>query len=158
MAEYRTIEVTPVAAKIGARVDGVDLTRPLPDATFAEIHDALMRHLVLFFRGQDLTDAQHIEFASRFGVPNIYPPNRARGIIEPLEWIEDTDTSPPKTDLWHTDVAFLPKPPEIAVLSMRSTPPVGGDTLWLNLYEVFDALSPVMQDLVTGLELDLHPG
>jgi taurine dioxygenase len=158
MAAYRTIEVTPVAAKIGALVDGVDLTQPLSDATFEEIHEALMRHLVIFFRDQDLTDAQHIAFASRFGVPNIYPPNRARGVIEPLEWIEDTDTSPPKTDLWHTDVAFLPDPPEVAVLSMRASPPVGGDTLWVNLYELFDALSPVMQDLVTGLELDLHPG
>jgi taurine dioxygenase len=158
MDTYRTISLTPVAAKIGARVDGVDLTRPLPEAQAAELHDALMRHLVLFFPDQDLTDEQHIAFASRFGTPNIYPPNRARGVIEPLEWIEDTESSPPKTDLWHTDVAFLPEPPEVAVLSMRVAPPVGGDTLWLNLYEVHDALSPVLQDLVAGLELDLHPG
>jgi taurine dioxygenase len=158
MREYRTIAVSPVAGKIGARVDGVDLTRALSDAQSGEIHDALMRHLVLFFRGQDLTDEQHISFASRFGTPNIYPPNRARGVIEPLEWIEDTESSPPKTDLWHTDVAFLPEPPEIAVLNMRAAAPVGGDTLWLNLYEVHDSLSPVMQELLAGLELDLHPG
>jgi taurine dioxygenase len=158
MDGYRTIDVVPVAARIGAQVDGVDLTSSLSEAQVAEIHDALMRHLVLFFRGQDLTDEQHIAFAARFGVPNIYPPNRARGIIEPLEWIEDSETSPPKTDLWHTDVAFMPKPPEVAVLNMRAAAPVGGDTLWLNLYEVHDALSPVMQELVAGLELDLHPG
>ncbi len=158
MEEYRTIQVSPVSARIGARVDGVDLTRPVPDPQMGEIHDALMRHQVLFFRDQDLTDEQHISFASQFGTPNIYPPNRARGVREPLEWIEDSEASPPKTDLWHTDVAFLPEPPEVAVLNMRATPPVGGDTLWVSLYEVHDALSPVMQDLLAGLEQDVHPG
>ncbi|HZP28419.1 MAG TPA: TauD/TfdA family dioxygenase, partial [Acidimicrobiia bacterium] len=66
--------------------------------------------------------------------------------------------SPPKTDLWHTDVAFLAEPPDVAVLSMRETPPTGGDTLWASLYAAHDALSPVMQELIADLEQDLHPG
>jgi taurine dioxygenase len=153
-----TIAVAPVTPALGARVDGLDLRRPLTDEQRADLRDALTRHLVLFFRDQDLTDEQHIAFASTFGEPNVFPTTRARGLDEPLEWIEDGPDSPPKTDLWHTDVAFLAAPPDVAVLNMRETPPTGGDTLWASLYAAHDALSPVMQDLIADLEQDLHPG
>lgn len=157
MTTYRNIEVTPLTGTIGAEIGGVDLRAP-SDEQVAEMHAALMDHLVVFVRGQDLTDDEHIALASHFGTPNIYPPNRARGVLRPLEFIEDDASSPPKADLWHTDVAFLPEPPDIAVLSMRESPPFGGDTLWCNLYGVHDALSPTMQALVADLRLDVHPG
>lgn len=155
---YDTIRVTPVTRAIGAQVDGVDLRAALSDHQVAEIRAALLRHLVLFFRDQDLTDAEHIGFASRFGPPNIYPPNRARGVLEPLEHIEDDEDSPPKADLWHTDVAFAPEPPDIAVLNIRDAPPFGGDTMWASLYAVHDNLSPGMREVIEHLELDVHPG
>lgn len=158
MTGYRTFDLVPVTPVIGARVDGLDLRRALDDAQRSELRDALARHLVLFFRGQDLTDAQHLAFASIFGKPNVFPTTAARGLDEPIEWIEDGPESPPKADLWHTDVAFLAEPPDAAVLNMRETPPTGGDTLWLSLYAVHDALSPAMQELVADLEQDLHPG
>jgi len=154
----RTLELAPLTPVIGARVEGLDLRHPLDEAQRAELRDALARHLVLFFRDQELTDEQHVAFASIFGEPNVFPTTAARGLDEPLEWIEDGPESPPKTDLWHTDVAFLSEPPDAAVLCMRETPPAGGDTLWLSLYAVHDALSPVMQELVADLEQDLHPG
>jgi len=154
----RTLELAPLTPVIGARVEGLDLRHPLDEAQRAELRDALARHLVLFFRDQELTDEQHVAFASIFGEPNVFPTTAARGLDEPLEWIEDGPESPPKTDLWHTDVAFLAEPPDAAVLCMRETPPAGGDTLWLSLYAVHDALSPVMQELVADLEQDLHPG
>lgn len=151
------LEIVPLTRHIGAEIRGVDV-RALDDDTFARIHQALMDHLVVFFRDQVLTDDEHIAFASRFGTPNIYPPNRARGVHVPLEWIEDTADSPPKADLWHTDVAFLPEPPDVAVLSMQDTPAAGGDTLWASLYAAHDALSPTMQALLAPLRWDVHPG
>jgi taurine dioxygenase len=155
---YRTIEVAPVTPAIGAVVTGVDLRAPVPEDRRAELHDALLRHLVLFFRGHDLSDEEHIAFASTFGEPNVFPTTRARGLDQPLEWIEDGPDSPPKTDLWHTDVAFLAAPPDVAVLNMRETPPSGGDTMWASLYAAHDSLSPAMRELVADLEQDLHPG
>jgi taurine dioxygenase len=153
-----TLTLTPVTSAIGAVVTGIDLRAPVTDEQRRELHDALARHLVLFFRGHDLTDDEHLAFASTFGPPNVFPTTRARGLDQPLEWIEDGPESPPKTDLWHTDVAFLAAPPDVAVLSMRETPPTGGDTLWANLYAAHDALSPAMRELVADLEQDLHPG
>ena len=81
-----TVEVTPIARSLGAVVSGVDLRERVSDDDFATIYDALMQHLVLFFRDQDLDDDQHLAFASRFGAPNVYPTTRARG-LEQIEHI-----------------------------------------------------------------------
>jgi taurine dioxygenase len=158
LAPYRTIKVTQLTTHIGALVEGVDLTRELAEEQAEEIRAALHDHLVIFLRDQEISDEQHLRFARHFGAPNVFPATRARGLDQPLEWIEDTPESPPKADLWHTDVAFLAKPPDVAVLSMQDTPPVGGDTLWLSLYALYDALSPALQGFIDGLEQDLHPG
>ncbi len=158
MAAYRTLEVTRLTPHIGAVIEGVDLRAALGEGQAQEIRDALHEHLVLFFREQPLTDAEHLRFARVFGTPNVFPATRARGLDEPLEWIEDTPDSPPKADLWHTDVAFLPKPPDVAVLSMQDTPPVGGDTLWLSLYAAYENLSEPLRAFLDGLSQDLHPG
>jgi taurine dioxygenase len=145
------IDVRPLTARTGAVVSGVDLREPLDDGTFAAVEKALHDHLVLFFRDQDLTDEQHLAFAGRFGAVN--PSPYADGA---LEWIEDTPESAPKADLWHTDMAFLAQPPDVAVLNMRETPDAGGDTLWANLYDVHDNLSPLLQAIVAPLRQDVR--
>jgi taurine dioxygenase len=152
------MKVTPLTPHIGAEISGIDLTAELNESTANAIRSALNQHLVLFFREQDLTDGEHLRFASIFGAPTVFPATRARGLDEPLEWIEDTPQSPPKTDLWHTDVAFLAKPPDVGVLSMQVTPPVGGDTMWLSLYAAYEAVSPPLRSFLDTLEQDLHPG
>jgi taurine dioxygenase len=159
VGSYRTIDVTPVTPAIGAQVDGLDLRSPLDEAQRAEVRDALMRHLVLFFRGQDLTEDQQLAFASNFGPPVTASINKARDADALLfVTLEDSADSPPQSDRWHTDVAFVAEPPDIAVLNMRDTPTVGGDTMWLSLYAAYEALSPTMQELIAGLDLELDLG
>jgi taurine dioxygenase len=155
---FEHIAVSRLTGTIGAEVSGVQLAGPIPDETAAELRRALVDHLVLFIRDQPLSDDQHIALARVFGQPNVYPATRARGLDVPLEWIEDTPDSPPKADLWHTDAAFLREPPDVGIISMLDVPPVGGDTLWLSLYALYDALSPSMKVIVNGLDQDLHPG
>jgi taurine dioxygenase len=150
--------VRPLTAGLGAVVDGLDARKPFEEGTAAWLRGVLREHQVVFLHNQDLTDEEHIAFASVFGRPNVYPVTAARGIDEPLEWIEDDENSPAKADIWHTDAAFMPEPPDIAVLNMRDTPPVGGDTLWLDLYGAYNGLSSVMQGFVDQLEQDVHPG
>jgi taurine dioxygenase len=139
-------------------VEGVDLREPLPDETRAELRRAVLEHLVIFLRDQPLSDRQHLDAAASFGRPNVYPVTRARGLDEPLEFIEDGPDSPPKTDLWHTDAAFLEQPPEFGMIQLQLVPPRGGDTMWCSLYGAYDALSPTMRELADGLEQELHPG
>ena len=62
--KYQNIEVQPIAGALGAEISGVDLSKPLSDEVFQDIHQALMDHLVIFFRGQELTPVEHINFIS----------------------------------------------------------------------------------------------
>ena len=62
-----SLTVTPVHPLLGADVRGVDLTRPLDDATFARIAEAFDDHSVLVFHDQPLTDEQQAAFGQRFG-------------------------------------------------------------------------------------------
>lgn len=157
--DYRTIEVEPMTAVLGARVHGVDATRPLPAAQSEELRRALREHLVLFLRDQPLSPDQQLALATTFGTPN-------PGSIDPRpnpspNWfleLEDNADSPPKADRWHTDVPFVPEPPDVALLQMRVTPPVGGDTLWTSLYAAYEGLSPVLREMIDPLELDLGLG
>jgi taurine dioxygenase len=159
MTGFETIEVTPITGVIGAEISGVDLRRPLRDTQRDEIHEALMRHLVLFFRGQELTEDEQLAFGAHFGPPVTASIDRRPGADELLfVSLEDNPDSPPKADRWHTDVPFVPEPPDIAILHMQVSPPVGGDTMWASLYGVYDALSPTMQSMIAGLELELDLG
>jgi len=152
------IDVIPLTAAVGAEVRGVDLRGPLPDHDRDDIRAALLRHLVLFFRGQDLTEEEQLAFASRFGPP--FSADVDPTASEPLLFVslEDTAADPPKADRWHTDMPFVARPPDIAVLSMMAAPAVGGDTLWASLYGAYDKLSPAMQAAVATLDLDLDLG
>jgi taurine dioxygenase len=149
-----------ITGRIGAVVHGVDLRGPIDDGTRESLRDGLAQHLVLFFRDQDLTDEQHLQVASSLGTVNhsAYAAPGATGAAACLEWIEDGPDSPPKADLWHTDVAFLDAPPDFAVLNLRVAPPSGGDTLWADLYGAYEALSPTLRAAIEPLELDLRPG
>ena len=61
MTDFQTISIKPLSPIIGAEVIGVDLTEPVREQTFQELHDALMKHLVLFFREQFITLDQQKE-------------------------------------------------------------------------------------------------
>jgi taurine dioxygenase len=156
VASFQTIEVEPLTATLGAEVRGVDVSHAIPDEQAAEMRDALTRHLLLFFRGCDVTEEQQLAFASVFGPPVSASTDPGQELL--FVTLEDGPDSPPQSDRWHTDLPFVAEPPDVAVLSMRSAAPVGGDTMWASLYAAYDALSPTMQDLVNGLELELDLG
>ena len=152
------LQMTPLTGSIGAVVEDFDLRGPLGPTEVGALKAGLLEWLVLFFPDQRLTDAEHIRVAEAFGEPNINPNSLARGVTHPLEWIEDNPDSPPKTDLWHTDVTFSPTPPDYGFLTNELTPERGGDTMWANLYAAYDALSPGMQRLADTLEQRVAPG
>ena len=78
-SELHTIEVRPLTPTIGAEVLGIDLGQPLTPSQFDQIHSALMRHLVIFFRDQHLSIEQHKAFGRRFGELDIHPTSRMEG-------------------------------------------------------------------------------
>jgi len=150
--EYRTIHVVPIAGALGAEIGGVDLASDLDGATVAEIRRAWLQHLVVFFRDQDLSPEAFLAFARRIGEPVEYP--FVKG-IEGFPEIIAVTKLPHETvnfgGIWHSDTAYLERPPMATMLVAREVPPYGGDTMWSNMYAAYEALSPGMQRMLDGM-------
>ena len=76
-----TLEAIPLSGAMGAEVRGADL-REVDDDTFAEIHNILLDHGMIFFRDQDITPAQQLALAKRWGEKN--SPRVAHPIVDQL--------------------------------------------------------------------------
>lgn len=151
--EYSRIEVRPIAGALGAEVSGIRLSDPLDDGTLGEIRGALLEHLVVFFRDQQLTPEQHKAFARRFGALDVH--DYVHGMREHPEIIEVLK-EPEERGLnfggvWHSDVTYQEAPALGSVLYALEVPPYGGDTLFANQYMAYEALSPAMRALLDGL-------
>jgi taurine dioxygenase len=141
------VQVEPVGGALGAEIHGVRLGS-LSDREFAAIDAALLEHLVLFFPDQHLSADEHVEFAVRFGEPEIHAFIRKLDDAHPQIVVLEEDD---RADFWHTDVTFSANPPLYSVLKMVTAPERGGDTMWLNQYLAYETLSAPMRDLLDGL-------
>ena len=150
---YSRIEVRPLAGALGAEIAGIDLSGPIDDATFAEIHKAHLEYLVVFFRDQEISDDDLAAFGRRFGELAPLPPHRQfHGKFPELLVIDKK----PEDKLnfgweWHSDTTHLEVPSLGSVLYAKIIPPVGGDTLFANQYMAYDTLSDGMKSLLDGL-------
>jgi len=147
-----SIRVDPIAGALGAEVAGVDLGRPLSAEIVAELRRALLDHLVLFFRDQQLTPGQLLEVARRFGTPIEYP--FVTGIDGYPEVIEVAKLEHERVNfggIWHSDTTYLERPPMGTLLLAREVPPAGGDTLFANMYLACETLSDGMRAMLERL-------
>ena len=146
------MEIHPVAGALGAEILGVDLARPLDDATIAAIRRVWLEHLVIFFRDQELPPARFLAFARRFGEPIEYP--FVKGLDDYPEIIPVLKLAHESVNfggIWHSDTAYLEAPPMASMLIAREVPAAGGDTEFANMYRAYETLSPGMQRLLDGL-------
>lgn len=143
----------PIAGALGAEIEGVNLADELSDETIGQIRQALLDHLVIFFRDQRLTPDQQIAFASRFG--ELEEHDFVKGMPDYPQIIrvvrEADETSMNFGGAWHSDVTHQECPALGSVLYGLDVPPVGGDTLFANQYLAYDALSSGMQKMLEGL-------
>jgi taurine dioxygenase len=150
---YETISVTPLSPILGAEIDGVDLSRPLGNQAFQEIHDALMEHQVVFFRDQEMTVDEHKAFGRRFGELHIHPAVPApEGHPEILTVHADENSTYVAGEGWHTDVSCDVEPPMGSILHLHKAPSPGGDTMFASMYAAYDALSAEMKSFLSGLK------
>lgn len=148
---YRDFEARPVSGAIGAEIHGLDLSAPLADETVAEIRQALLEHLVLFFRGQQLDPPGFMAFGQRFGPLSRYP--FVRGMDDFPDIVEVVKREDERINfggIWHSDTTYLETPPFATLLYACELPPMGGDTLFANMYGAYESLSPGMQRLLEG--------
>lgn len=146
------ITISKIAGAIGAEIGGVDLRRELPDETIAEIRRAWLDHGVIFFRDQEISSAQYLAFAGRFGTPIEYPFVRGLDgfpVITPVIKLEHERVN--FGGMWHSDTTYLETPPMGTFLMARELPPHGGDTMFANQTLAYEALSDGVKRTLDGL-------
>jgi taurine dioxygenase len=152
------LTVTRLSGSLGAEIRGISLESATP-ADADAIRSLLLEHLVLFFPDQSLTPDQHIAFGRLFGDLEAHP-NLSFDAERP-EFFElrAAGGAGAIADEWHSDLTCQDEPSVMAILNMAKCPPVGGDTMWANMYKAYDALSPAMRDFCEGLTAlhDAHP-
>lgn len=157
------VEVIPVSDALGVEVRGIDLA-DVEGATFATIRRAWFDHLVLLFRGQDITDAGVVAFSRRFGELDLAPPNETgkawlpdnpeilviSNVIEegaPIGSLGSDEAS------WHTDMNYMETPAKASCLYALEVPESGGDTEFCNMYAAYEALPDDLRARVEALTL-----
>jgi len=152
------IDVTRLAPHFAARIDGVDITRPVDDRTWGEIRAAFDEHSVLLFRGQRLDDDTQVAFSTRFGALEISRSmNPAAGTPFARQSNLDIKTGeviPPDDRrmiyqlanmLWHSDSSFKPVPSLCSLLSARIVPPEGGATEFASARAAYPSLPAALE-------------
>lgn len=147
MQDYVHIAVEPASRNCGAFVSGVDLKGPLEDAVYREIHAAMMRHQVVFFRDQGVTPQEQAAFARNFG-----PLRKARRSAfeisdnaPEVSVIVNDREHPPYIDHYHADGMFRAQPEFASMLKAERPPEMGGDTIFVSTVAAWKGLSDVMR-------------
>ncbi len=147
---YTRFELLPKSPTIGAEVVGVDLT-DLDDATFADLHRALLEWKVLFFRDCGLDAESHVALGARWGELEHHPfltnrPDRATTV----RFAKDESTVGYE-NVWHSDVSWRAVPSLGSLLRAVEVPPAGGDTLWADMGAAYEGLSEAVKQRIDGL-------
>ena len=154
-----------LAPGFGIEASGLDLSQPLPQASFDELMRAFFAGQVLVLRGQRLTPARFLDFARRVGPPephvidqfhhpefsDILILSNVRRDGQPLG-LADAGT------YFHTDYSYLEEPARATMLYSIQVPGRGGDTLFANQYAAYDDLSDAMKRRIDGLVALHHYG
>lgn len=151
--------IHPVAAPLGAEIRDIDLREPCDADTVAALRAAWLDRLVLVFRDQDIGEDDQVRFAEYFGeTVGARSKDRADGGDRRLMLIsnirengEPIGLLPDGELMFHSDSVFLEKPLMGAMLYAEEIPSTGGNTMFANMYDAYDALPEDLQDRLTGL-------
>ena len=149
-----TMTVTVQDAACGAAVQGLDLARPLDAATLARLRALWLKHQVLAIVEQRLTLDDLERFAlcvGPYGVDPYFESVPGHPHVAQVKREAD-ETSSIFADNFHSDWSFLAQPPAATLLYGDVIPPIGGDTLFANQYDAWDALSTSMQARLRPLQ------
>ncbi|MEZ5952737.1 MAG: TauD/TfdA family dioxygenase [Hyphomonas sp.] len=136
---------------VGAEITGVDLKHLSADE-FATIRQAYADHGVIFFRDQDLSEADHIAFAERWAPINVnrffaaHPDHPQIALVAKEKEQKDNIGGG-----WHTDHSYDVEPAMGSILVARELPESGGDTMFASMYRAYETLDDATKKEIEGL-------
>ena len=147
---WKRISAERISPCLGAEISGVDLSKPLDEETFDEVRAALLAYRVIFFRDQDITSLQHMDFAKRFGELEEHPfiPSDAPD-AEVVRFDKD-EKAVGVENLWHSDVSWREIPSLGSILRAHIVPEIGGDTLFADMVAAYECLDEETKALIEG--------
>lgn len=147
-AATTTLPLTRIGARIGAVLDGVEVSGSLDRDLVEDIRRAIAVHKVLVIRGQHhLTDEEQYAFVSLLGTPTTpHPTVRSRGTTA-----LQVDSKYGKANSWHSDVTFVDRIPKITSLRAVTLPPYGGSTTFASTVAAYESLPESLRALADNL-------
>jgi taurine dioxygenase len=149
-----SLKVEPLTCTIGAEVANVNLGAASRDSGLvAELRQLLLEYKVLFFRDQEITRAEHVAFARHFGELEDHPVAGSDPEHPGLVRIYKSPEAPRDRyeNAFHTDSTWNTKPLFGCVLRCVECPPVGGDTIWVNMVEAYARLPEEVKNKIATL-------
>ncbi|NLP63463.1 TauD/TfdA dioxygenase family protein [Paraburkholderia sacchari] len=143
--------VTRHTPTIGAEIGDIDLRERLDDATCLALRRALLKYKVLFFRDQDITPAQHVAIARRFGELEVHPAFPHHPDHPELVILGRGESKGGRENLYHSDVSWREIPSMGSMLRCIQCPEVGGDTMWINMVAAYENLPDDVKTLIADL-------
>ncbi len=158
------LAVRPLHPALGAEVTGIDLGKPMDQATFQALHEAWMAHLVLVFPNQTLSDQAQIAFARQFGKLEEHHQEIIKSSTEPqifrVSNVDDdgnlmASDHPSVAQIslaqrWHTDSSYRTVPSMGSILHGIEITAEGGETWFTNMYKVYEALDGDIKRRIAG--------
>ncbi len=159
----QSFDIRPLSPALGAEIVGLDIERPLDDATISALVQAWQDHIVLLFRKPDLSQEDQLRFAGCFGRVG----ERARPVDKrPEDFTElhpafmlisniredgkPIGSLPDGEMMFHHDTIFKPMPHLGSLLYAIEVPASGGNTRFNNLYKAYDALPDRIKTRIAG--------
>jgi alpha-ketoglutarate-dependent taurine dioxygenase len=156
-----TISIRNLDAALGAEIDRVDVSKPLPQIDIDAIEAAWRERLVVVFHAQNLSDPQLIAFSRNFGEldppgPNPYgePFNKTHPELNIISNV--VENGKPMGNLgdgeavWHADMTYVDVPPKAAMLHALEVPEAGGNTYFANMFEAYATLPADLKKAADG--------
>jgi taurine dioxygenase len=177
MQDTIDIQVTPLSLACGAEISGIDLSKPLGEHEVRAIREAWNRHLVLVFRGQQVSQDDQLRFASYFGDLGIRKKapealrSRNEGTMQEANEHADkvllvtnikVDGKPigafGEGEFWfHIDSGYSPRPYKYTFLYALELPSWGGNTMFSNMYKAYEAVPQALKEKLKGKKaLHIH--
>lgn len=144
------IDWSPISPRFGAEVPAEQL-HTLDDAGVDQLARLVAERGVVVARRQTMDIDEQIALGRRLGPLHVHPAYADAERPEILVIHADANSKHAAGEAWHSDVSCEPRPPAISMLRMEIVPDSGGDTLFADMYQAYDSLSPAMQELLQGL-------
>lgn len=157
-AEARLFTVEPLSPVLGASITGLDLRKPLPEDDKRAVYDAFVKHHVLCFRDQHLSEAEQIAFTEQFGTLERHIARNRTGANPLVNIVSNLgpDGKPSgklSSTRWHTDKSFRPLPSLATILHALVMPPAGGETCFANMIAAYEALPAADKTALAGVRV-----